>query len=132
MAGILWIMTRNNSNPDQSKDDRACYKRGDILRVFPGEWITQESIEQNPINAPFLAVKVTDRDPEFLETFLARDTSFDVGGPRGLIPAKRKLFRVLVDNAPAVAAKIGTDRYIEVTWAQLRNFVQNKVTLVTQ
>lgn len=129
---ILWIMTRNNTNPDSTKDQRACYKRGDILRILPDTAIDVFSIVANPIQAPFLAVKVTDRDETFLQQFLIRDTRFDATTARGTNPAKARLYRVLVDDAPAIAAKIGTDRYIEVTWAQLRTFVQNKVTLVTQ
>ena len=48
-------------------------------------------------------------------------------------PHTRRLYRVLVDTIPlAIRDQLVANRYVEVTFAQIRNYVQNKKTGLTE
>ena len=56
-------------------------------------------------------------------------------GIEGVPPVtlRRRKFNVEINNIPAVIKnKLMTDRYVEVTWAQVKNYIRNRMTGATE
>ncbi len=126
---ILAIIDRDNTNADPVKDQRGCYKRGDIVAVHDDSKHDGDLI-RNPVVAPWYLVRVTGVTAEQVQHALDPELSavaFDEDGRP--LRIRRRKFRVNVADIPAGArAQLQANRYIEVTVQQARNFIRNKIT----
>ncbi len=132
---IFLIYDKNNVHPDPVKDQRGSYKRGHIVQVFEDD--TPCVIPPAP---PFVIVKVTGLTKVQAEKYTQPETEvinvpIDERHPDGkeTITTKRRAFQVLVDNLPAnFLAKLKTNRYVEVTFDQVRTYIKNLKTGLTE
>ncbi len=132
---IFLIRDRDATNPDSIKDQRGCYKRGYIVQVFEDD--VKCVIPPAP---PFVIVKVTGLTKVQAEKYTQPETEvidvpIDERHPDGkeTITTRRRAFQVLVDNLPvAFLTKLKTQRYVEVTFDQVRNYIKNLKTGLTE
>ena len=128
MAEFL-IKAVNATNPDPTKDERGCYKRGDIVDVRPDgfAWGLEERLPR------FVQVQVTGVSVAAALAYIAPSTDpnqLDRDGHP--IRIRRRLYRVLVDTLPlAVRQQLSTTGRYVTTWTAIRNFVQNSRTGAT-
>jgi len=74
MAELL-IKASNTTNPDQVKDLRGCYKKGDVVVVKPDGWKWgKEELNKEK----FYILKVTDKSVEELQ-FLTKEDEIELG-----------------------------------------------------
>lgn len=112
MAEFL-IKEVNASHPDQEKDARGCYKRGDIVVAMPDghQWGLEERLPK------FVVVKVPGVNHERARKYLTSDSNL------------RRRFRIRVDDVPAtIRNQLRNTGQATVTWTQLRGFLRDKVT----
>lgn len=132
---LLLIYDKNNTHPDPIKDQRGSYKRGDIVQIF--EDSTPCVLPPAP---PFVIIKVSGITKAQAEKYIQPEMGIiDVpiselapdGKQTGIV--RRRAFRLLVDDVPtAILDKLKTDRYVEVTFAQVRNYIKNLKTGLTE
>ena len=124
MAEFL-IKARSAVHVDPDKDARGSYKRGDIVVVMPDGhmWGTSETLPD------FVVVKVPGVDHERAQQLIESEVEIDPEtGER--IPVRRRRWNIKVDDVPlAVRKALRNNGEVTVTWNQVRNFVQNKLTL---
>jgi len=121
---LLLIYDRNNTHADPVKELAGCWKRGDIVEVMDDSVVDGVA---NPIMPPFILVHV--QDVTRAQALKYMDAQRDQSGAI----MRRRLYRVLVDATPQqIRNAIGADRYVSVTWPQLRSYVQNKQTGQTE
>ena len=126
MAEFL-IKARSASHPDPDKDTRGSYKRGDIVVVMPDghEWGTKETLPD------FVVVKVPGLDHEKARQFIEPETEID-GDTGQPVVSRRRRWNIKVDDVPAgIRDALRDNGEVTVTWNQVRNFVENKLTLAT-
>ena len=121
------MMARSASHPDPVKDARGCWKRGDpvVVEEDGHAWGARERLPR------FVVIKIPGVPAARLRAYLAEDTEQD---PFLLerVRRRRRLWRVLVDDVPAgIRASLRNTGEVSVTWTQLRQYVQDKVTLAT-
>ncbi len=123
---ILHIMGVNHSHLDPVKDERGCYKIGDILSVK--EDIAHDGdIVKNPIAPGRYLVKVLGITRAQVEKYMA--SKVDNTDPEHPIIIRRRLRHLDLANIPAgIKNKLQNDRYAEVTVNQIRNYLKNKDT----
>lgn len=122
---ILVLIDRDATNADPVKDARGCYKRGDIVAVHEDS-AHDGDIVRNPVQAPWVLIKVAGITKAQAERVLEPDTERDEADARRLT---RRKFRLNPADLPAgVRQTIARDRYYETTLAQVRNFIRNKRT----
>jgi len=132
---IFLIKDRDATNPDPVKDQRGSYKRGNIVEVFEDD--TPCVIPPAP---PFMIVKVTGLTKAQAEKYTQPETEIinvpmTEENPTGkeTITTRRRAFQILVDNLPAnFLAKLKTNRYVEVTFNQVRTYIKNLKTGLTE
>jgi len=130
MATLL-IYARNNVHADPEKDARGCYKLGDIVEVFD-----DSKPIASPIAPEWYIVRITDvtkaQVDHFMEPYM--DPTMEMDAESGeLRPSskmlRRRKFNVEVATLPtAFKQKMAKDRYAEVTLAQVRNYIRNRMT----
>jgi len=121
---LLLVMGINKTHPDPIKDARGCYKRGDIVDVYEDTKHSGDPIA-NPIAPPFFLVKVTGVTKAQVEKYLEPEMD-SVDLTRRV---RRRRFRLDADSIPlAIRNQLVTNRYVEVTPAQIQNYLLNKQT----
>jgi len=133
---LLLIMGRNNTHADLEKDLRGCYKRGDVVEVFD-DVKHDGDLVRNPIMPPFILVRVTDVTKAQLDRLISPQVEdfFDLDGAirSRLVRRRRHLLEVDAATLPnSIRNQIRDNRYVSVTWAQVRNFLRNKETGATE
>lgn len=126
---ILVIIDRDNTHLDPTKDQRGCYKRGDIVAVHEDS-AHDGDLVRNPIVAPWYLVKITGVTVAQVRRALEPERSAVVLDEDGLgIVIRRRRFRLNIADIPGGARnRLLTDRYLEVTLTQARNYVRDKIT----
>jgi hypothetical protein len=148
---IFLIYDHNNTNPDPVKDQRGCYKRGDIVDVF--EDSKRVTI---PVQPPFAVIKVAGPTREQALKYIAAHTEMRtctrcsgtgvlLALPEFGVPERecntclgtgmaevfltRRRFRLRWDDLPQVVKnELIATRYYETTWAAVKSYVRDKVT----
>jgi hypothetical protein len=117
MAEFL-IKAVSATHSDPVKDERGCYKRGDIVVVAPNThvWGARETLPR------FVQVRVSDVGVAAALKYI--ESQIDNG-----IVIRRRLYRIRWDDLPAGVKQqlIETGRY-ETTWDAIKQYVQNKFT----
>ena len=122
---ILVLIARDASHADPEKDARGCYKTGDIVAVHE-DTAHDGNLERNPVQAPWVLIKVAGITKAQAERVLEPETESNVPDARRIT---RRKFRLNPADLPAgVRQTIARDRYYETTLAQVRNFIRNKRT----
>ena len=125
---LFLVYGRNNTHPDPIKDARGCYKLGDIVEVLDDSKHDGD-IVANPIAPPFYLVRITGVTKAQAEKYMDRYIDPATVGMENPVTLRRRKHNVEVNNIPAgVRATLLADRYIEFTWAQVKNYVRNKMT----
>jgi hypothetical protein len=119
---LLLVMAVNHTHVDSVKDQRGCYKRGDIVAVYDDDKHDGDLVA-NPIQPPFVLIRVTGVTADQVRQYVAQELDAQS------LPVRRRLFRLRVDDLPAgVIAQLQANRYYETTAAIARQFIRNKVT----
>ena len=134
MAEFL-IKAVDAMHADPAKDQRGCYKRGDIVDVRPDGF--QWGREEHPATAKprkFVLVKVPALDSEKAKTLMQVQGSlyaFLEDGVTG-IPVRRRRFHLLWDMLPVAARNALRDAgVLTVSWVALRDFLHDQRDNVT-
>lgn len=126
MALVL-VQLVDRTHPDPVKDQRGCYKRGDIIVIYE-DWQHDGDTVKNPIRPGVCLVRVTGVTKAQLEAFIAPETT----GERRLVTRRRAYRLDFSLMSPALRNAIETgSRFYTVSWTQVRNFVRNKTTGVS-
>lgn len=132
---LLLIKATSASHPtDLTKDLRGCYKRGDIVEVLDDAKHDGDLVA-NPIMPPFVLVRITGVTKAQLDRLMQPQTTIAINGRGEIVTTtiRRRRHRLLIDATPlAIRNAIGADRYIEVSWAQVRNYLEDKETGLTE
>lgn len=127
MAEFL-IKAIDTAHSDPEKDKRGCYKRGDFVVVMPNghEWGKEEGLPK------FVVVKIPGLSVEAAKKYIqSEEGEPDADGNRPIL--RRRLFRILIDDAPStIKQQLMDTGEVTVTWEQVRNFVKNKLTGLTE
>lgn len=121
MAELL-IKVISAVNPDPIKDQRGCYKRGDIVDVRPDnfEWGKEEGLPT------FVKVKILGLAVSTVKQFMESEVGDGFVIPLETVVRRRK-WNVLVDNVPAqIKQTLLTTGEVTVTLTQVRNYIKNK------
>lgn len=122
---ILVLIDRSATHADPVKDERGCYKRGDIVAVHEDS-AHDGDLVRNPVSAPWVLIKVAGVTKAQAERVLEPDQESDAADARR---RTRRKWRLNPDDLPAgVLATLRRDRYFETTLSQVRNFIRNKRT----
>jgi hypothetical protein len=126
---LFLLYDRDNHHPNPIKDARGCYKRGMIVEVLDDSKHDGDLVK-NPIMPPWILVRVTGvTKQQALKYMHPRLSEIDVDTAGNPLVIGRRLYKVLVDTIPAVIRnKIIADRFVEVSLAQVRNYIQNLQT----
>lgn len=122
---LFLIYDHDNTIPgDSVRDRRGCYKTGDIVEVFDDSR-HDGNIVANPIAPPFYLVKVAGLDVELVRHAMASE--YNVLDPTETLT--RRLYRLNISELPTQRRnELLANRYLEVTVAQARSWIRNKVT----
>lgn len=122
---ILVIFGRNNTHSDPVKDQRGCWKLGDVVDVFE-----DDKPVVRPPAPPFYIVKISGVTKTQVEKYLAPETrTVTVEGREETEIIRRRLYGISVADIPAaIRNQLQSNRYVEVSWAQIRQYVRNKLT----
>jgi hypothetical protein len=125
---LLMAINKSHSNPD--KDAAGCYKRGDpvMVRDDGHTWGTEET--RAPINGGvFVIIKLPGVLRSKVEKYVV-SLKDDLDPTRDV---RRRLWRVVVDELPVgVRNQLRDTGTYTTTWTQVRNFIENKVTLARE
>ena len=122
---LLLVYGRNNTHTDSVKDRRGCYKLGDIVQVLD-EDAHDGNVVANPVAFPHILIRVSGITSEQVRHVMAPEVS-SVSLDRKVIT--RRLFRFRLEDLPSQAKqRLQRDRYAEVTRAQAKQYLRNKVT----
>jgi hypothetical protein len=104
------------------KGQRGCYKLGDVVQVF--EDGTRCVIPPAP---PFYIVEITGLSKALAEKYTQPD--IDLTDPENPIILRRRKYGIAVAAIPtAIRTALQTNRYVKVSWTQVRDYVRNKLT----
>lgn len=126
MAELL-IKAISSTNPDPVKDQRGCYKRGDIVDVRPDgfEWGKEEGLPT------FVKVKIPGLAVSTLKQFMESEKGDGVVIPLETTVRRRK-WNILINDIPSqIKQTLQTAGEVTVTLSQIRNYIKNKQTGVT-
>ena len=127
---LLLVIATSRTNADSVKDQRGCYKRGDIVEVWD-DTAHNGDLVANPIAAPFVLVRVAGVTKAQVVRLMQPETTagLDSHGQAAVIVTRRRQYRVRVDDVPAgILNALQADRYVGVTWAQIKGYIRDKVT----
>lgn len=119
----LLIMAINKSNPDPEKD-KGCYKRGDIVTIHPDNhiWGDQEGLPT------FIKIKI----PGLTVDMARKVTEQGMDLVTGEVMTVRRKWNLLIDSIPtSIKNNLLNKGEVTVTVEQVRNFIQNKITMET-
>ncbi len=123
---ILHIMGVNHTHPDPIKDERGCYKIGDILSVKE-DTAHDGDLVRNPIAPGRYLIKVLGKTRTQMEKYV--ESKVDKTDPEKPITIRRRLHHFDLANLPsAIMGKLQSDRYVEVTENQIKDYLKNKDT----
>jgi hypothetical protein len=122
---LLLVKDSDATNPDPVKDQRGCYKRGDVVEVLtPNKH--DGNLVANPIAAPWWLLRVVGIPKAVAEKY--QGVGFD-----GETPNRRRLYGIVYANLPAaIQTALTNQRYAAIPWGVLRLAMRNKVTLATE
>lgn len=119
---LLLVFGANNTHVDPIKDQRGCYKLGDIVQVLD-EQAHDGDIVANPIAPPMLLIRVSGITSD--EVRHVMEPEYDAE----LATVTRRLFGLnLVDLPQAAKDLLQANRYAEITRVQAKAYLRNKVT----
>ena len=124
MAELL-IKAVDATHIDPRKDLAGCYKRGDVVVVKPDGhvWGKEEGLPK------FVIVKI----PGVTEAQAQKYLGPEVNALALEETLTRRLWRVNVDMIPnALLKKLRDTGTVTVTWTQIKGYIQNKATLITE
>lgn len=126
---ILVIFDRDNTHSDPEKDQRGCYKLGDIVAVHEDDKHDGDLVA-NPVMPPWYLIKIPGVTVAQVQHAMESERSAvvldEMGNPAVI---RRRKFRLNINDIPAGARNtLLTDRYLEVTLTQARNYIRNKTT----
>ena len=127
---LFLIKATNHTHPDPVKDQRGCYKRGDIVQVLDDS-AHDGDILTNPIMPPFVLVRIVGLSLEKAMKYMEEDaeTSIDSDSREIKVVTTRRRWKLRLDDVPlAIKNQLINSRYIEVTTRQIRNYIRDKVT----
>ena len=124
MADFL-IMAIDKTHIDPVKSERG-YKRGDIVEVFE-----HGKMQTPPIGSPFVLVRVTGITKAQADKYMVEDKEAFIT-PK-IEPdyrmVRRRVYNIDYTLLPlATINKLKNNRFIEVSLAQVKNYIRNKVT----
>ncbi len=125
---LFLIYDRDNGNPDPLKEARGCYKRGDIVEILDDSKHDGDLVK-NPVMPPWYLVRITGvtkaQALKYMQPYIDPAT-VGTGWP---VTLRRRQFNVEVSSIPpAIRVKLLADRYVSVSWAQVRNYIRNRMT----
>lgn len=121
---LLLVMGVNHTHADPIKDARGCYKRGDIVEVLEDSKHDGDLV-RNPIAPPWFLVRITGVTKDQVEKYLEPEMDTVDLARR----VRRRRFRLDADTIPlAIRTQLVANRYVEVTPAQIRDYLLNKQT----
>ena len=126
MAELL-VKAVSAVHADPVKDLRGSYKRGDIVVVMPDghAWGLQERLPT------FVVVRIPGVTVEQARRFADSEGTVDPFTAQ-LNVTRRRRWRIRWDNLPlGVRNALRDTGEVTVTWAQVRNFIENKLTSTT-
>lgn len=122
---IFLIKDRDSSNPDPLVD-AGCYKLGDIVEIYE-----DDKPLIIPPAEPFYLIKIAGITKAQAEKYVYPEV--DETNPIKPTILRRRLYKLSFDLIPnQVKNQIRNNRYYETTWAQVKQYIQNKVTLTTE
>lgn len=122
---ILVLIARDATNADPAKDQRGCYKTGDVVAVHDDS-AHDGDLVANPVQPPWYLVRVTGVTKAQVDRVLEPEREADALDAKILT---RRKFRLNPADLPlAMRQTLQRDRYLSVTLAQARNFIRNKRT----
>lgn len=124
----LLVKAVDATHPDPVKDQRGCYKQGDVVLVRDNgfEWGALEVIPPAD-GGKFAIIAITDVTAQQVRNWVRNHWDTDIDGID--LDQRRRRVRIDVDLLPAGVRQTlnQTGRY-STTWATARNFVRNKLT----
>ena len=127
---IVVIYDRDNTHIDSEKDQRGCYKRGDIVAIHPDSAHDGDTVT-NPISPPWYLVRVTGSIPDNIMDLIQPEVSSVLFEPDGVTPKRmrRRAWRLNLDQVPqAIMDQLNATRYYEIDVSQIRGNIRNKNT----
>jgi len=124
---LLLVYGKNNTHSNSTKEQRGCYKLGDIVQVL-NEDAHDGNIVRNPIAPPMLLIRVSGITSEAVRHAMKPEYMAITEAPESIV-VTRRLFRFRLEDLPQAAKdKLQTDRYSEVTRVQAKAYLRNKIT----
>lgn len=133
---LFLVYGKNNVHSDPAKEARGCYKLGDIVEVFDDSKHDGDLVA-NPIAPPFYLVRITGvtkaQADKYMEPYKDLDNPIALPGGQIVYPTlRRRLHNVEVASIPAgIRAQLLADRYVSVSWAQVKDYIRNRRTNAT-
>jgi hypothetical protein len=125
---LFLVYGKNNTHADPEKQARGCYQIGDIVEVLDDSKHDGDLVA-NPIAPPFYLVRITGVTKEQALKYMQPYIDPATVGTENPVTLRRRLHNVEVANIPAgIKATLLADRYVSVSWAQVRNFIRNRQT----
>ena len=127
---LFLIKATNQTHTDPVKDQRGCYKRGDIVQVLDDS-AHDGDILTNPIMPPFVLVRIVGLSLEKAMKYMEEDaeTNIDLDSREIKVVTTRRRWKLRLDDVPlAIKNQLINSRYIEVTTRKIRNYIRDKVT----
>lgn len=141
---ILLVMARNNTHSDPIKDERGCYKRGDILGVYPDNFEFGRKEVIAPIDGGgFVRIHLDGITPVQLRTIVRNRLNLrevndpdesdlgekDAAGNPILSVTRRRRVRLDPQELPAnVRQQLNRTGYYSVPWQTAKQFIKDKRT----
>ena len=128
---LFLVYGKNNVNIDPVKDARGCYKLGDIVEVMDDSK-HDGNIIANPVMPPFYLVRITGVTKEQAYKYMQPYIDPTTVGMEIPTTLRRRLYNVEVSSIPsAIRNQLIADRYVSVSWSQIRNYIRNRMTNAT-
>lgn len=125
---LFLLLDHSNYHSDPQKQARGCYQLGDIVEVLDDSKHDGDLVA-NPIMPPWYLVRITGVTKEQALKYMQPYIDPATVGTENPVTLRRRQYNVEVANIPlAVRQTLLQDRYIEFTWAQVRNYVRNRLT----
>ena len=120
MPCSILVRGKNNSHPTK---DYATYKRGDPVVVMRFNHVYGK-LEKAP---NFYIIRISDVSVAQAQKYIGEHSD----GNGAML--RRRLFKIKVDSIPSsIKTILASTGEITVTKAQIRNYIQNKITSVTE
>ena len=125
---LFLIYGKDNMNRDLLKEAQGCYKLGNIVEVLDDSKHDGD-LARNPIAPPFYLVRITGVTKAQAEKYMQPYIDPATVGTENEIILRRRQFNVEIASIPlAIRSKLLADRYISVSWSQVRNYIRNRMT----